>query len=199
MRVPLLLFLFVPTFVFGQVADFQKDFNTINEGLMLTLGSYAVANFAVSGVGYYTSDNEATQRFHEMNVMWNTVNLGLAIPGYFKARKNAGSYSLEEMQREQKKTERIFLINSALDIGYMATGMYMRNDAVNRGDRQALFEGYGNSLLLQGGFLFVFDLAAYGIHKNHFNKDFEAWSKQISLRSSPYGVGLVVALDGLGK
>lgn len=197
MRVP--LFLFLPTFVFGQVANFQKDFNSINEGLMLTLGSYAVANFAVSGVGYYTSDNEATQRFHEMNVMWNTVNLGLAVPGYLRAKRDQEILSSSSMKVKQQKTERLFLINAMLDVGYVGAGYYLRSQAPNHPGKEAIFRGYGNSLMLQGSYLFVFDLVAYGIHKNHFNKDFEAWSKQISLRSSPNGVRLVVALDGLGK
>ena len=70
--------------IFGQVTNFQKEFNSINEHLMLGLGSYAVANFAISGVGYFTSEDESSKRFHEMNVMWNTVNIGLALPGYIK-------------------------------------------------------------------------------------------------------------------
>jgi len=89
---------------------------------MLTLGSYAVSNFAISGAGYFLSEDESTKRFHEMNVMWNTVNLGLAVPGYLKARKNAGNYSIDQMLAEQRKTEQIFLINTGLDVGYFAAG-----------------------------------------------------------------------------
>ena len=61
-----------------------------------------------------------------MNVMWNTVNFGLALPGYLKAKKNAGDWDAAEMERQQRKTQSIFLINSAVDIGYIATGMYLR-------------------------------------------------------------------------
>lgn len=193
MRAVLFIFLIsTSTILRAQVADYQREFNKINEGLMLTLGSYVVSNFAISGVGYYTADSETTQRFHEMNVMWNTVNLGLAVPGYLKAKRNNANFDWSEMQRKQRKTERIFLINSALDIGYMATGVYMRNDAVNRGDRQALFEGYGNSLLVQGGFLFVFDLAAYGIHRTHYNQKFEKLQNRVAIQ--PQGTGFIVAL-----
>ena len=44
--------------IFGQVTDFQKEFNSINENLMLSLGSYAVANFAISGAAYFSSEDE---------------------------------------------------------------------------------------------------------------------------------------------
>lgn len=195
MRNLLFIVLLASSTVSAQVANFQNDFNKINEGLMVTLGSYAVSNFAVSGAGYFLSEDESTKRFHQMNVMWNTVNLGLAVPGYIKARRNAGSFSREEMRAQQRKTEQIFLINTGLDLGYIAAGYYMRNDAVNRGDREALFRGYGNSLLLQGGFLFAFDLVAFGIHRAHFNRDFERLSNRISIYPMGGGVGLVLKLD----
>ena len=195
MRHLLFTLLFISSTVTAQVAHYQKDFNKINEGLMVTLGSYAVSNFAVSGAGYFLSEDETVQRFHQMNVMWNTVNLGLAVPGYIKARRNAGNYTLEEMRAQQKKTEQVFLINTALDVGYMATGYYMRTDAENRGDSEALFRGYGNSLMLQGGFLFAFDLVAFGIHRAHFNRDFERLSNKVSIYPMGGGVGLILKLD----
>ena len=123
------------------------------------------------------------------------LRLGLSVPGYLKARKNAGNYSVDEMLAEQGKTEQIFLINTGLDVGYLAVGYYMRNDAENRGDQEALFRGYGNSLMLQGGFLFAFDLVAYGIHRSHFNRDFDRLTKKMSLCPIGGGISLTVKLD----
>lgn len=77
----------------------------------------------------------------------------------------------------------------------MATGFYMRNDAVIRGDRQALLEGYGNSLLLQGGFLFVFDLVAYGIHRSHYNQKFEKLQNRLAIQPQGTGFGVALRLD----
>ena len=91
-----------PYSIFGQTLDYQQDFNRINEHLMLGLGSYAVANFAISGVGYFTSEDESSKRFHEMNVMWNTVNIGLALPGYIKARRGGQPMTREELLKAQK-------------------------------------------------------------------------------------------------
>jgi hypothetical protein len=179
---------------FGQVTDFQKEFNSINESLMLGLGSYAVANFAISGAGYFSSEDEYTKRFHEMNVMWNTVNIGLALPGYIKARRGGQPImTREEILKAQKKTESIFLVNDVLDVGYIAAGIWMREVAPNKLDQEDLFKGYGNSLILQGSFLLVFDALAYYIHHNH-GKELPALEK-VSLSTSVGGVGLRIALD----
>ena len=179
--------------IFGQVTDFQKEFNSINENLMLSLGSYAVANFAISGAAYFSSEDEYSKRFHEMNVMWNTVNMGLALPGYIKARRGGQPMTRSEMLKAQKKTESIFLINDVLDLGYIATGIWMREVAPNQLDQEDLFKGYGNSLILQGSFLLAFDAVAYYIHHNH-GKKLPAFEK-VSLSSTQLGIGLRVALD----
>ena len=193
MRALLTILLITSKFTFAQVADYQRDFNKINENLMLGLGSYAVTNFVVGGIGYTTSQDQATKHFHEMNVMWNTVNLGLAVPGYLKAKRGGKALTLEEMTKEQKKTETIFLVNDVLDLGYIATGIWMRNEAANQGDRADMFKGYGNSLILQGSFLLAFDAYAYYRHRNHA-KQLPMLDK-ISVNTSGAGVALIVALD----
>ena len=189
----LIICLFTSNTLFAQVADYQRDYNKINEHLMLTLGSFAVGNFAVSGAGYFNAEDEYTKHFHEMNVMWNTVNFGLALPGYFKAKKNAGDWDAAEMERQQRKTQSIFLINSAVDIGYIATGIYLRGEAENRPDEADMFRGYGDSMVLQGSFLFAFDAYAYFLHHNHA-KQLPVLDK-VSVHTSGAGVVLVVALD----
>jgi hypothetical protein len=193
MRYLLFTLLLISSTVSAQVADFQKDFNKINEHLMLTLGSYAVGNFAISGAGYFAAEDEYTKHFHEMNVMWNTVNLGLAVPGYLKAKREGKALTLEEMIKEQKKMETIFLVNDVLDLGYIATGIWMRNEAVNQGVKADMFKGYGNSLILQGSFLLAFDAYAYYLHRNHA-KHLPMLDK-VSVHTSGARVALIVALD----
>ena len=179
--------------VLGQDANFQKEFNSINENLMLSLGSYAVVNFAISGAAYFSSEDEYSKRFHEMNVMWNTVNIGLAIPGYIKARRGGGPVTMAELVKAQKKTETIFLVNDVLDLGYIATGIWMRNEAANQTDRADMFKGYGNSLILQGSFLLAFDAYAYYLHRNHAKQ--LSMLNKVSVHTSGAGVTLVIALD----
>ena len=55
---------------------------------MLSLGSWASMNIVGSGIGWARSNSEENKYFHQMNVMWSLVNLGLAIPGYIKAKQD---------------------------------------------------------------------------------------------------------------
>jgi hypothetical protein len=146
---------------------FNKERQQIDQQLMIGLGTWAVGNFALSGYGWATAANAQDKYFHQMNVMWNTVNIGLAVPGYIRA-KNA-NLGLNEAQtwEAQQKTQRIFLINSAMDLGYLASRLVLKQQNSTDASKQAQFEGYGNSLLLQGGFLLLFDLSAYWIHQHH--------------------------------
>lgn len=190
----ILVFFLAAECAFAQVANFQSDFNRINKNLMIGLGSYAASNFVFSGIGYATTDNEQLRRFHEMNVLWNTVNAGLAIPGYLKATRSGRTLSLEEMRRQQQRTETVFLVNGFLDVGYMAAGAWMRNTAADRPGQEALFTGYGNSLLLQGGFLLAFDAFAYVVHHRH-GKQLRALEMVTPVATSN-GVGLRVQFGG---
>jgi hypothetical protein len=47
----------------------------------------------------------------------------------------------------------------------MMTGLFLMEHAKNASSNQALFRGYGQSLLLQGGFLLVFDVVMYTLQR----------------------------------
>jgi hypothetical protein len=177
---------------FGSTAQsleqFNKERNQTDKRLMIGLGSWATTNFIASGIGWATVPTAEAHYFHQMNVMWNTVNIGLAIPGYLKAKKANTSLSFSETIRTQHQTEKIFLINTGLDIGYMAGGLLLRSEAKTNSDKQDQFNGYGSSLLLQGGFLFVFDIVAYASHNRHSKKSLEPMMNKIELSST--GLGL---------
>ncbi|MFO0494531.1 MAG: DUF6992 family protein [Flavobacteriia bacterium] len=164
--------------------QFNKERIQTDKGLMIGLGTWATANFIVSGIGWATVQTGEAHYFHQMNVMWNTVNIGLAVPGYLKAKKANSSLTFSETIQAQHKTEKIFLINTGLDIGYMAGGLLLRSSAKTNMSKQDQFNGFGNSLLLQGGFLFVFDLTAYIIHNRHSKESLNQIMNTIELSSN---------------
>ncbi|NOQ74101.1 MAG: hypothetical protein GQ574_18990 [Crocinitomix sp.] len=189
MRLLILLLLFLPIFSFGQNLDvYNQERLKLSENLMLGYASWSVANIGVSSVGWATTENEA-KYFHQMNVMWNGVNLAFALPGYFKARKtDPNGFSLATTWKAQNKTEKIFLFNSALDVFYMTGGFYLKQRALLDVDNYHRYRGWGNSLIMQGGFLLFFDAAGVILHSIHRKNKLDGFWDKVQL--SDNGAGL---------
>jgi hypothetical protein len=164
--------------------NFNKERAQIDKHLMIGLGSWATSNFVVSGIGWATVPKSEAYYFHQMIVLWNSVNIALAVPGYLKAKNDVRTLTLSETNKAQRKTQNIFLINTGLDVVYISSGFLLRNSAQSNLSNKDRFNGFGNALFLQGGFLFIFDLTAYAIHKCHGNKFLN------KLEKSPNGLGL---------
>lgn len=153
-----------------EFVQFNAERLQLTRGGMTVLGSWAVGNIGFSGVQYFRTSG-STKYFHQMNVMWNFVNLGLAVPGYLGASPgSADSLSLAESIQAQHSIEKILLVNAGLDVGYIMTGFFLREKSKTATKRNDLLKGYGNSLLLQGGFLLVFDSVFYWVQMHHGNK-----------------------------
>lgn len=169
MKRPLLLLficLFFPLLLHAQdlltLPEINAERLRLNRDGMLVLGAWGIGNMGVSG--WRMTQTKGTEKyFHQMNVFWNVVNLGLAAGGYFSAiGADPNSFSATQTVNEYHKLEKILLFNAGLDVGYVMTGFFLRERARNASDKwRPRLRGYGNSLLLQGGFLFAFDLAFY--------------------------------------
>jgi hypothetical protein len=156
---------------------------------MIVLGSWAVANLVSSPI-LASRTNGSTKYFHQMNGFWNTVNLTLAVVGYLGLPDAAtGDMSWSAEYQELIKIEKILLFNTALDLGYMATGFYLRERANNVQKQSARFRGFGNSLILQGGFLFLFDLIFY-TQLHQLNAPWVDWMQNLSFTGNTVGIVL---------
>jgi hypothetical protein len=51
-----------------------------------------------------------------------------------------------------------------LDLAYIAGGFYLMERAKNTTNRPERLKGYGKSVILQGSFLFVFDIILHTVH-----------------------------------
>ena len=130
MRLLILPFLFFTSISLAQsLLEFNQERLQTDKRLMLGLGSWAGANFLVSGVGWATVPKGEAHYFHQMNVLWNTVNIGLAIPGYFNSKKSNPNLTFDNSILIQHKTEKIFLINTGLDVAYLSAGLLLRSNA----------------------------------------------------------------------
>ena len=172
----------------AQFDEYNSGRHKVDQKLMIGLGSWASLNIIGSGIGWATAPNDKMKSFHQMNVMWNTVNLGLAIPGYIKSRRANSSLNPAETLEEQRKTETVFLFNAGLDLAYISGGLLLRSEAKSNLEKSAAYKGFGNSLLVQGGFLLVFDWIAYGIHRSRSKKELQPFFEKIEISDS--GLGL---------
>ena len=149
----------------------QKRQNLTSRIGMFQLGGFAVGNITYGSIAYFNSSGEA-KYFHQMNAMWNVVNLAIAVPGIIKTFKKK-PVNFESVYKAQKSAETIYLFNAGLDLGYIATGWGLRNLGNSySGETAYRLKGYGSSLMFQGGFLFLHDIVEFIFYKTngkHFN------------------------------
>jgi hypothetical protein len=133
---------------------------------MLQLGTWAVGNIALGSVLAARSKNAENKAFHQMNAGWNLVNLAIAGFGYYSSQQSVPTdltaWVLLEKNYGLQKT---FLFNAGLDIGYMAGGALLMERSKNTIKNPERLRGFGKSVILQGGFLFVFDVAHFFVIK----------------------------------
>jgi Family of unknown function (DUF6992) len=90
-------------------------------------------------------------------VGWALVNLGIAYFGVTTSEKRRVALpdplALEMVEREAHNLRRLLWINTLLDLCYVAGGRWL----IRRGKR-----GTGWGIILQGAFLFMFDLLHAG-------------------------------------
>lgn len=160
---------------------------TLQRNNSWVLAAWAGANI-IQGSISASNAKGSDHYFHQMNAYWNTVNLAVAGMGLWAAKKQlTGVHTQERNRKEQQKTEKLLLLNTGLDAAYIMTGLYLKERG-NRlqSDRPA---GYGNSLVLQGAFLLVFDIIQYAENRRNgrlLEKNAPNWQ----LEPTPTGLAL---------
>lgn len=173
------------------IQSFEAGRGEINRTGMIVLGSWAVGNILLGAYGNFKYEGQ-TKYFHQFNAMWNVVNLGIAAFGYFNAAgSDPNSMTAAQILNEYSSLQNFLLLNAGLDVAYMVTGLYLKERAKNSSNAERL-RGYGNSLLLQGGFLLAFDVALYFIHQN--NASVNLYPHLESLLSGGAGIGMRLSL-----
>lgn len=172
------------------LSDVNARQTNVSRMAMTSLNGWAISNIAYGGLSY--SNAQGKERyFHQMNVFWNVVNLSIGIPGLIGTYKERPQ-DFESTYKYQKKLENVYVLNMGLDLGYIATGWSLDNFGKSKtGDLADRFKGYGNSLVMQGSYLFIHDLFIYFIYKtNHKSLDL-VW-KNVTIR--PTGTGVLIDL-----
>jgi hypothetical protein len=136
---------------------------------MIALSGWAAANLVSGSIGWATASGP-TKYFFQMNTLWNVVNMGLGIAGYLGSI-NADPYAMSasEVMKGYNSTQNLLIFNAGLDIAYIAVGAYLLERGKSASKNKNLFKGYGSSLLVQGGFLFAFDVVMFLVQKKFAN------------------------------
>lgn len=163
------------------IKQFDSRKNKLNHNGMIVLTSWASANIVGSGIGYALTKNEEEKNFHLMNASWGIVNLGIALPGLLAKEKT--SATMYDLQKSQTQAEKLFLANALLDVVYISGGFYMKEYANNQTDlkKQERFNGFGNSVIMQGAGLMVFDLAMTILNNRNRKKHLDPFLKKASI------------------
>ncbi len=160
-----------------------QDRARVNRTGMQVLLGWSALNMAGGTVGYCQTSGK-NRYFHQMNAIWNVVNAGIAV----SALSGMGADSLASLPMAYKEgltMEKVLLANAGLDVAYIATGGYMMERGMRKD--QVRFRGYGQSLLIQGGFLLAFDTVLFILNNNH-NQELYNILSNVSVSSQ--GVGM---------
>lgn len=160
-----------------------QDRARVNRTGMQVLLGWSALNMAGGTVGYFQTSGK-NRYFHQMNAIWNVVNAGIAV----SALSGMGADSLASLPMAYKEgltMEKVLLANAGLDVAYIATGGYMMERGMRKD--QVRFRGYGQSLLIQGGFLLALDTVLFILNNNH-NQELYNILSSVSVSSQGVGV-----------
>ena len=151
----------------------ESRWQTERTGMKVLLG-WSVANLAAGTTGALTLQDPRQRAFMGGNAAWNVVNLGLAGASLIGGR-HPGRFEHPEVLRQAYQLERTLLFNTGLDVAYMVAGWALIERGLRRD--QPMLQGFGDALLVQGGFLFGFDLALLLVHNR--------WTRRLKGRAKP--------------
>lgn len=157
-----------------------------NQRGMIVLGSFSAANVAFGAAACLATEDKEWRAFHGMNAAWNVVNLAIAYGGYRAARKERGKErTCGDMLNHYESNKRLYLMNAGLDILYLGSG-YVLNDQSIYSRQPEMLRGFGKAIMLQGGFLLIFDSVMFASHQSRNKK----WRRLLE--------GLCVSGNGIG-
>ena len=127
---------------------------------MGTLLTWAVGNIAVGVAGNIAADDKRIQAFHQGNWGWNVVNLIIGGIGLYNAvTADPAELDYQKTNDAIEGLRLAFVINSVIDCVYISTGAWLWERGLRTDE--PVMTGWGQALVLQGGFLLAFDIVMW--------------------------------------
>lgn len=145
------------------------------QGRLSKDGAIGLTSWGLMNVGFsgymMTQTTGQEKNFHTMNLIWGGIDLAVGIPTFIRSYKiYKGKIQLKMDSYNPKRYMKIYAVNGWLDLAYIGAGFIVKSRASHSTDPE-MMRGFGNSIILQGGFLFTFDNVMYLLHrkllKNH--------------------------------
>ena len=164
----------------------EQRINTQKTGMQVR-GIWAIGNVTL-GLTLRGGATGPERHFHGMNTAWNVVNFGLATAVYIRnANAEKSRYTLSETVKKSMNLQKVYLLAAGLDAAFVAGGFYMRERSL-QSDNPDMLRGFGNSFILQGGFLMLYDLVLFYAHSRVLQPALK-WMDKLQPVSSANGVG----------
>ena len=94
--------------------------------------------------------------FGQQALGWGAIDAIIALVGRRGLNgKLARGYSMEEQSKDTRMLRRVLWVNTGLDVLYIAGGLKLMRTRGRTDDRS---KGHGAGIVVQGAFLFIFDL-----------------------------------------
>ena len=107
--------------------------------------------------------------FATMNISWALINLWIVFKLYdhiYHRRFRKGN--VYRRFQIQQHVEKMLALNIGLDISYCLAGLYM-SSWIGEGT-SGMWAGFGNAVLLQGGYLLIHDISFFILHHRNYRK-----------------------------
>ena len=107
--------------------------------------------------------------FATMNISWALINLWIVFKLYdhicHRRFRKGNVYRRFQIQQH---VEKMLALNIGLDISYCLAGLYM-SSWIGEGT-SGMWVGFGNAVLLQGGYLLIHDISFFILHHRNYRK-----------------------------
>ncbi len=134
--------------------------------------------FGWGGLNVTTGAAMLTSEYRDfglMNLAWGAINMAIVTPSlFFSDRPTPEQNSFGDTVREEMRFQRIVAINASLNVSYIMAGAGM----LHYGDSSQIRQ-FGTSVIIQGGFLLLYDLVLLRYSSRYLNRITEKVSWEI--------------------
>lgn len=166
--------------------DFDDRFSGIINKHLALLGWWCFFNLLIGLTSLFWATG-SWWYFMLMNLSWAFINFGIVILlfDHTNHRRFAEGNALSRVT-VYWHVKSMLLLNIGLDSAYMIAGLYIQTLSRVPGNKYPeLWEGFGWSVLLQGGVLFLLDNGFRFLHGKHFHQSKQLLEKRLKLDVYP--------------